>query len=400
MDECWLGQSGGSKQSTVTNMWKAVELLCCYRPRTNWTEARHRGMATPAGNDNPDSFVFGIATNDEALEIFVRVIGANLPESAGNPDLYVLVYLEAEGKGKELLGRSTTIWRSNTPSWHFACPATQVFGDSGVLHFQVMCESLGGWGESWCFGATSASLQSLRKVRKCQLTLKDAKEFKDFKGALNVEVLVTEPLAKRASAESHLRKDSNNSMILSQASTTPQTGASDPVQDTNETRSTASESEGESREPGSSVATAMLKHWRQSQNFNHAKMAQEFANRLQLNAKKPEGKFYAKVKDRFFAVIGQEAFLGGLLRKESTLAAASLELAWFESKAAYTEHHAPIGSIPLRDVQSCSRSSEDAKTSRVVVQTNGGPQLEVICENEVAERWARDLEHLVAMVKQ
>ncbi|CAJ1401145.1 unnamed protein product [Effrenium voratum] len=123
--------------------------------------------------------------------------------------------------------------------------------------------------------------------------------------------------------------------------------------------STASESE---EEPTSKVATAMLKHWRHSESFTQAKLVQDLAAKLQLNAKKYEaGSFFtaAKAKEGFFAVIGQEAFLGGLnLRSVSSMGKSSLgkslELAWFDNKAAYTERRAFAGSISLHQVQGSS----------------------------------------------
>ncbi|CAJ1446880.1 unnamed protein product [Effrenium voratum] len=182
--------------------------------------------------------------------------------------------------------------------------------------------------------------------------------------------------------------------------------------------STASESE---EEPTSKVATAMLKHWRHSESFTQAKLVQDLAAKLQLNAKKYEaGSFFtaAKAKEGFFAVIGQEAFLGGLnLRSVSSMGKSSLgkslELAWFDNKAAYTERRAFAGSISLHQVQGSSvgppagsryANLDEVTRGQMVVICTLGPagfgQLEVLCESrERAETWSRSLQDLVSMVR-
>lgn len=272
-------------------MWKALELLCCQRPRTNFTKARDRGLAGETRSErpeDPDSFVFGqsIALADEAI-----------------------------------------------------C------ADSEERHEALISNS------------------------------------------------------------KNLRSDSNE---MSQGSTTPEGVICFPDEG-----STASESE-EVEEATSKVATAMLRHWRQSESFTQAKLVQALAGRLQITAKKYEaGTFSAKAKERFFVIIGQEAFLGGLnLQKDCRLVASSLELAWFKSKAAYTEHQAPAGSIPLHQVRDCSTGApasrhpnlEDSVRGQTVVVSSLGPsgphQLEVVCESkQMAEYWSRDLQDLVAMVR-
>jgi len=403
-------------------MWKAVDLLGCQRPRTNFTQARDRRLAgaTPEKrSENPDSFVFGHSTAlaDEASQLVVRVLSAELPPFDSvfglGLDLFILVHLEEDGQ-EQLLGRSSTIWMcTRRPCWDFTCPKTSV-DSKAILHFKVMCESFAGWGESWCFGSTSASIRSLHEAsRKLQLSLKSGSE---FKGLLNVEVDLsgleagdserpTEVVSSSKSLKTS-RSDSNTNSLSSQGSTLPEQVGGLP-----DACSTASESE---EEDTNKVATAMLRHWRQSESFTQAKNFQELAGRLQLSAKKYEvGKFYKAAKARFFVIIGQEAFLGGLnLQETNRLLASSLELAWFESKTAFTERQAPLGSIPLHQVRSCSMGvsasryanlDETSRSQMVVVSSLGpsGPkQLEVICESkQTAKTWSQDLRDMVSMVK-